>query len=87
VLNRAVWSPLALARVLLKLLLNTFCMPEQALVFGIDPTIERRWGGKIAARGIYRDPVRSSASHFVKTSGLRWIGLMLLTRITWAQRI
>lgn len=28
-------------------------------------------GRKIAARGIYRDPVRSSKEFFVKTSGLR----------------
>jgi hypothetical protein len=35
---------------------------------GIDEHIERRRGDKIAARGIYRDPVRSSQSHFVKTS-------------------
>lgn len=27
-----------------------------------DDTIERRWGAKIKARGIYRDPVRSSRS-------------------------
>ena len=87
VLNRAVWSPLALARVLLQLLVTTFTASGQPLVFGIDPTIERRWGRKIAARGIYRDPVRSSESHFVKASGLRWISLMLLTPIPWAQRI
>jgi hypothetical protein len=87
VLNRAVWSPLALAQVLLRLLVTTFVPAEQALVFGIDPTVERRWGRKIAARGIYRDAVRSSDSHFVKTSGLRWISLMLLTPIPWAQRI
>jgi len=87
VLNRAVWSPLALARSLLKLLVKTFVPTEAVLVFGIDPTIERRWGRKIAARGIYRDPVRSSDSHFVKASGLRWISLMLLTAIPWAQRV
>lgn len=87
VLNRAVWSPLALAQVLLKLLAQTFTQPGEPLVFGIDPTIERRWGHKIAARGIYRDGVRSSDSHFVKVSGLRWISLMLLTPIPWAQRI
>jgi hypothetical protein len=79
VLNRAVWSPLDLAQVLLKLLVKTFAHREAALVFGIDPTIERRWGHKIAARG--------SGSHFVKASGLRWISLMLLTPIPWAQRI
>jgi len=87
VLNRAVWSPLELAQVLLKLLVKTFTQAGDVLVFGIDPTIERRWGRKIAARGIYRDAVRSSDSHFVKTSGLRWISLMLLTPIPWAQRI
>lgn len=86
-LNRAVWSPLELARVLLRLLVATFVPTDQPLVFGIDPTIERRRGDKIAARGIYRDAVRSSASHFVKTSGLRWISLMLLTPIAWAQRV
>lgn len=87
VLNRALWSPLDLAQVLLKLLVQHFAVGEQALIFGIDPTIERRWGRKIAARGIYRDAVRSSDSHFVKTSGLRWISLMLLTPIPWAQRV
>jgi hypothetical protein len=54
---------------------------------GIDDTIERRWGKRIAARGIYRDPVRSSDSHFVKTSGLRWLSLMLLVEIPWAKRV
>lgn len=87
VLNRAVWSPLELAQVLLRLLVSAFVPPDQALVLGIDPTLERRWGGKIAARGIYRDAVRSSDSHFVKASGLRWISLMLLTPIPWAQRV
>ena len=87
VLNRAVWSPLELAQVLLRLLVTTFVPAKQVLVFGMDATIERRWGRKIAARGIYRDAVRSSDSHFVKTSGLRWISLMLLTRIPWAQRV
>jgi hypothetical protein len=71
VLNRAVWSPLELAQVLLKLLVKTLTQAGESLVFGIDATIERRWGRKIAARGIYRDGVRFSDSHFVKVSGLR----------------
>lgn len=87
VLNRAVWTPLELAQVLLQLLMKTFTQAGEVLVFGIDPTIERRWGRKITARGIYRDPVRSSNSHFVKASGLRWVSLMLLTPIPWAQRV
>ena len=87
VLNRAIWSPLDLAHILLKLLVKTFVPTDGDVVFGIDPTIERRWGRKIAARGIYRDALRSSDSHFVKRSGLRWISLMLLTPVCWAQRI
>lgn len=87
VLSRAVWSPLDLAQTLLGLLVTTFGTAGQPLIFGLDDSIERRWGLKIAARGIYRDPVRSSESHFVKASGLRWISLMLLTAIPWAERI
>lgn len=87
VLNRAVWSPLALAKTLLEVVVATLLPADEPLVFAIDPTIERRWGRQISARGIYRDPVRSSDSHFVKTSGLRWISLMLLTRLAWAERL
>lgn len=87
VLNRAIWSPLQGSQVLLKLMLSYLDRGSGPLVFGIDETIERRRGAKIKARGIYRDAVRSSQSHFVKTSGLRWISLMWLTEIPWAQRV
>src|SRR5262249_39858658 len=72
VLNRARWSALQAAQVLLRMLVTTFA-PSGELVIGIDDTIERRRGEKIKAKGIYRDPVRSSHSHFVKASGLRWL--------------
>ena len=87
VLNRASWSSLAVGKCLLDLLITLIYPADEPLVLGIDETIERRWGEKIATRGIYRDPVRSSKSHFVKVSGLRWFSLMLLTPIPWAQRI
>ena len=87
VLSRAEWSGLGVARTLLLMLVASFFKADEPLVFGIDETIERRWGGKIAARGIYRDAVRSSASHFVKASGLRWISVMLLTPLSWAERV
>lgn len=87
VLNRARWSPLELSKVLLFLLLRHLDPGQGPLVFGIDETLERRWGRRISARGIYRDAVRSSASHFVKASGLRWVSLMWLTFIPWAQRV
>src|SRR5688572_21542234 len=87
VLNRAVWSSRRVSQILLNLLLGVLGHESGPLVFGIDDTIERRWGANIKARGIYRDAVRSSHSHFVKTSGLRWIALMWLTVVPWAQRI
>ena len=86
VLSRATWSSREASRVLLGLLIRTFC-PDGSLVFGIDETLERRWGKKIAARGIYRDAVRSSHEHFVKASGLRWVCMMLLVPVPWAGRV
>lgn len=86
VLNRAVWSSLDSARLLLLLLVRLLA-PIGPLVMGLDDTLERRRGAKIQAKGIYRDPVRSSHSHLVKASGLRWLSLMLLVPIPWAQRV
>jgi hypothetical protein len=86
VLSRAIWSSLEVSRVLLMLLVNTFA-PKGPVVIGIDETLERRRGAKIKAKGIYRDPVRSSRSHFVKASGLRWVSTMLLVTIPWAKRV
>ena len=86
VLSRAKWSPLKCSFELLQLLVKRFCV-NKTLVIGLDETLERRWGRKIKARGIYRDAVRSSKSHFVKCSGLRWICVMLLFPIPWANRI
>ena len=86
VLSRATWSSLAVSRVLLGLLVTTFAATG-VLIVGIDDIIERRWGPKIKARGIYRDPVRSSHGFFVKVSGWRWLSLMLLVPIPWAKHV
>src|SRR5215470_11883505 len=86
VLNRARWSALGASRILLQFLVKTFA-PCGGLIIGVDDTIERRRGAKIKAKGIYRDPVRSSHSHFVKASGLRWLCCMLLVKVSWAEAI
>jgi hypothetical protein len=87
ILSRARWSARAAARQLLHLLVGTFLSTDAPVVIGLDDTIERRWGRKISARGIYRDPVRSSKGHFVKASGLRWLSAMLLAPVPWAGRV
>jgi hypothetical protein len=86
VLSRVAWSTREASRLLLGLLVETF-VPDGPLVVGVDETLERRQGKKIAAKGIYRDPVRSSHTHFVKTSALRWVCLALLVPIPWASRV
>src|SRR5262244_2948141 len=86
VLNRAVWSPLTASRLLLRLLVAV-CIPRGVVIFGLDDTIERRRGEQSKAKGLYRDPVRSSHTHVVKASGLRWLACMVLTPLSWADRV
>jgi len=87
VLSRAVWSSREVSRVLLRLLIEAFVPEGGPLVLGIDETLERRRGKKICAKGIYRDPVRSSRENFVKTSALRWVCLALLVPVPWTSRV
>ena len=82
-LNRVRWQSAAMTRRLLGLIVDRL-VPDGPVIIGVDDTIERRWGRKIKARGIYRDPVRSSHGHFVKASGLRWLSFMVLTPVPWA---
>jgi hypothetical protein len=83
VLSHGHWCSRGLAHRLLLLLVAAF-VPDGPVVVGLDDTIERRRGARIAAKGIYRDPVRSSRGHFVKASGLRWLCVMLLAPVPWA---
>ena len=86
VLSRAVWSSREVSRVLLGLLVEAF-VPDGPLVVGVNEILEHRRGKRITAKGIYRDPVRSSHSHFVKTSALRWVCVTLLAEVPWASRV
>jgi len=86
VLNRSQWSGLKAAAILLKMIVKAFA-PFGTILIGVDDTIERRRGDKIKAKGIYRDPVRSSHSHFVKTSGLRWLSFMVLVEVPFAKKV
>jgi hypothetical protein len=68
VLSRASVSAREASRLLLGLLLEAFVPEGGPLVVGIDETLERRYGKKIRAKGVYRDPLRSTHENFVKSS-------------------
>jgi hypothetical protein len=85
VLNRARWSGLQGAKILLGLLIAI--LPNHwPLVIEVDETIERRKGQQIKAKGRYRDAVRSTKGTVVKCYGLKWIRLMLLVPLPWSTR-
>ena len=79
VLNRTIWSPLHLSRMLRHLLVRAFLTPEDPLVRLIDGTRERRWGPKIALKGRSHDAVRSQSGHVVTTQGIHWLCLAFVT--------
>jgi hypothetical protein len=83
VLNRQGWSSLDGAR-LLRLCLVSRLAPSGPLGMGLDDTLERHRGAQSHAKGISRDPVRSSQSPLVKASGRRWLSLMLVVPMAWA---
>jgi hypothetical protein len=51
VLNRVRWSPLAVSRQLLLLIVETFVKACACVDLVIDETLERRWGNKIEPSG------------------------------------
>ena len=55
------------------LLLRHLAPATGPLLLGVDETIERRKGKRIAAKGVYRDGVWASQGHLVKTTGRRWV--------------
>jgi hypothetical protein len=87
VLNRATWSARHASRILLGLLITGFVPPGATIVLGADDTVERRNGRKITAKGCYRDAVRSSKHHVIHCFGLKWVSMMLLVPVPWAQRV
>ena len=87
VLNRVTWPAVQASKILLGLLVQVVVPPGATIVLGADDTVERRSGRQIKAKGCYRDAVRSSRKHVVKCFGLKWVSLMLLVPVPWAQRV
>jgi len=86
VLNRARWSPLAVSRQLLLLIVETFVPAGACVDLVIDETLERRWGSKISKRGHYRDSALSSRKRSVSSPGLRWIVMAVVVTLPWTKQ-
>jgi hypothetical protein len=86
VLNRARWSPLAVSRCLLLLIVATFVPAGESVDLVIDETLERRWGSKISKRGHYRDSALSSRERSVSSPGLRWIVMAVVVTLPWTKQ-
>lgn len=86
VLNRARWSPLAVSRQLLLLIVETFVPAGACVDLVIDETLERRWGSKISKRGHYRDSALSSRKQSVSSPGLRWIVMAVVVTLPWTKQ-
>jgi hypothetical protein len=86
VLNRARWSPLAVSRQLLLLIVATFVPAGESVDLVIDETLERRWGSKIRKRGHYRDSALSSRKQSVSSPGLRWIVMAVVVTLPWTKQ-
>jgi hypothetical protein len=87
VLNRATWSARQGRRILLRWLITLLVPPGATIVLGADDTVERRSGRKIAAKGCYRDAVRSTKKHVIRCFGLKWVSMMLLVPVPWSPRV
>ena len=87
VLNRATWSARQGSQILLGQLITRLVPSEATIVLGADDTVERRSGRKIAAKGCYRDAVRSTKKHVIHCFGLKWVAMMLLVPVPWSRRV
>lgn len=85
VLNRAQWDALKGAKVLLMQIIGSLGITE--LVVALDDHIERRSGEKISSKGCYRDAVRSSRGFLVRCFGLKWVAMMVVTKLPWSARV
>ena len=85
VLNRAQWDALKGAKILLMQIISTLGITE--LVVALDDHVERRSGEKISSKGCYRDAVRSSRGFLVRCFGLKWVAMMVVTKLPWSVRI
>jgi hypothetical protein len=86
VLNRTVWSPLRLSRLLLHLIITTLLPAQAPVILLVDATLARRTGRRIVWKGRFHDAVRSQKGHVATSEGIHWLCLAVLVPVPWSSR-
>src|SRR5262245_17783663 len=86
VLNRAVWSPLLVSRLLLGMIVATLLTSDAPMMLVIDARLVRRTGRRIAWKGRFHDAVRSRPGHPRTSEGVHWLCLAVLVSVPWSGR-
>jgi hypothetical protein len=85
VLSKRRWSSLALARILIRLILDRW-VPDGPIALVGDDTVDEHRGAKVYGKGCHRDPVRSTHSYTAFRWGHKWVVLAILVPFPFATR-
>jgi DDE superfamily endonuclease len=85
VLSKRRWSTLALARILIRFILDHWAPDGPVWVAG-DDTVDEHRGAKVYGKGCHRDPVRSTHSYTAFRWGHKWVVLAILVQFPFATR-
>jgi hypothetical protein len=85
VLSQRRWSPLALARILARFLLDRW-VPDGPVYLAGDDTVDEHRGAKVSGKGCHRDPVRSTHSYTAFRWGHQWVVVAILVPSPFATR-
>jgi hypothetical protein len=85
VLSKRRWSTLALARILIRFILDRW-VPDGPILVAGDDTVDEHRGAKVYGKGCHRDPVRSTHSYTAFRWGHKWVVLAILVQFPFATR-
>jgi DDE superfamily endonuclease len=85
VLSMRHWSTMALARILIRFILDHWVGDGPVMLAG-DDTVDEHRGVKVFGKGRHRDPIRSTHSHTAFRWGHKWVVLAILVPFPFANR-
>jgi DDE superfamily endonuclease len=85
VLSQRRWSTLALARILIRFILDHWVPDGPVAVVG-DDTVDEHRGARVYGKGCHRDPVRSTHSYTAFRWGHKWVVLAILVQFPFVTR-